>query len=225
MSKSRCIKRSGCLSIDRYMIYCCRNWGRRHARLHRLLNTTHHVIHSTGNVLTDSTADRHACHHSSHVESCAITATTDVYITGSVCSHLTESLCTSHANLCLLLNLESTEVRRLSLLMLCILTFFTLNAESTFIVFGFNTLFCVNVPDFCFCFGFCSSTCEFLGYAHKLTIAFAGLVNFNRTNINTRYNDTERLLGLRQMEAQLSLSMLPTEFKDAFLVALTRQCR
>ena len=157
-----------------------------------MIDAAHHVIHSTGNVLTDSTADRHACHHSSHIESRAITATTDAHITGSVCSHLSESLCTSHANLRLLLYLESTEVRRLSLLMLCILTFFTLNAESTFIVFGFNTLFCVNVPDFCFCFGFCSSTCEFLGYAHKLTIAFAGLVNFNRTNINTRYNDTER---------------------------------
>ena len=154
-----------------------------------MIDAAHHVIHSTGNVLTDSTADRHTCHHSGHVET--ISTAAQIHIARTICSHLTESLCTSHANLCLLLNLESTEVRRLSLLMLCILTFFTLNAESTFIVFGFNTLFCVNVPDFCFCFGFCSSTCESLGYAHKLTIAFAGLVNFNRTNINPRHNDTE----------------------------------
>ena len=156
-----------------------------------LIDAAHHIVHSTGDILTNRTTDSHTCHHSSHIKACSIAASTNVYITSSVSSHLSESLCTSNANLCLFFNLESTNISGLGLFMLCILSFFTLDAESTFVVFSFNTLLIGNILNSGFCFGFCSCPSKIFGHAHKLTIAITGLVNFNRTNINSRYNNTE----------------------------------
>ena len=155
-----------------------------------LIDASHHIVHSTSDILTNCTTNSHTCHHSSHVESCPITAT-DINITSTIGAHLTKGIRTSNANFCLLLNLECTKVSCLSLFVLCVLTFFTLNTKNSFIVFGFNSLFSMNISNSCFGFCFCSGSGKIFCHAHKLTVSIAGFINFNRTNINARYSNTK----------------------------------
>ena len=178
------------MSIDCNMICYSRNRRRYSTWSSLLIHTTHHVIHGSSDILTNRSTNSHTCHHSSHVESCAI-ATTNINITCTIGTHLAKGICTSNTDLCMLLNLECTKISSLSLLMLCILTFFTLNAKSTFIVFSFNSLFSMNVSNFCFGFCFCGSSGKVFGHTHELTVTIAGFINFNRTNINARHNNTE----------------------------------
>ena len=171
------------------MICHCRNGRRYSTRCCLLIDTPHHVVHSTSNVLPNGTADSHTCHHSCHIETTATTV--EVYITGSIRSHLTKSLSTGNTNLRLFLNLKSSEVCSLGLLVLCIPSLFTLDTESTFIMFSFYTLLCMNIFNFRFCFRRSSRTDKVSGYTHKLSVSITELINFNRTNINTGYNHTE----------------------------------
>ena len=180
------------MTVDCHMICHSRKWRRNSAGNWLLIDPTHHVVHSTGYILPNSTANSHTRHHSCHVKT--ISTTAEVYITGSICSHLAKSLRTGNTNLRLFLNLESSKVYSLGLLVLCILSLFTLDTESLFIMFGFNTLLCMNIFNFRFCFRRSSRPDKISGYTHKLPVSGAGLINFNRTNINTRYNHTERFL-------------------------------
>ncbi len=106
---------------------------------------------------------------------------------------MTEGLRSSHTNFSLLFHLEGTQVGGLRLLMLCILSFFTLDSECLFVIRCFNALLVMNITDVCF--GLClnSSCSHILRYCHQTRIAFASFINLYYTNINTRYCNTKVL--------------------------------
>ena len=89
---------------------------------------------------------------------------------------MSQSLSTCNADFGLFFNLKRTDIGRLSLLMHSILSLFTLNAQSFYIVcsFGLNlsrgNIFC---------------------YGHKLPVTLARLINLNSTNINARNFNAE----------------------------------
>ena len=64
---------------------------------------------------------------------------------------MTEGLRTGYTNFSLLLHLEGSQVGGLRLLMLCILSFFTLDSECFFVIRSFDTLLVMNIADVCFC--------------------------------------------------------------------------
>ena len=136
-----------------------------------LVYSTHHIIHCACDVLTNSTAYSHTRHHSCHIKTIAITA--DINISCTISTHLSKCICTSHTNLCLLFHLERTNISGLCSLVLCVLTFLTLNTERFLVMFSFDTLFCGNISNLRFGFCFDSSTSDIFGNAHKLTITFA----------------------------------------------------
>ena len=171
------------------MICHSRNGGRYSTGHCLLIDAAHHIVHRSGNVLSNSTANSHTRHHSSHIET--ITAAAKIYIASFICSHLSEGVCSGNTDLCLLLNLKSPNIGGLCLLVLCVLTFFTLDAKCFFIVLRFDALFGSNILNSGFGFCFCSRSGKFFGYAHQPAIAFARLVNLYRPNVNSRNKDTK----------------------------------
>ena len=151
---------------------CRGRYGRRHRAGRRLLlDTAHHIIHCSCNVLTDSTANGHACHHCRHIE--AFAAISQIYITSTIGSHLAKCLCARNADFRLFLYLESADVCRLCLFVQGVLTFFSLNTQTLYIIL-------------CFRFNFCRG--YILCNRYQLTITFAGFVDFNGADIYTGDN-------------------------------------
>ena len=64
------------------------------------VNSAHSVVHSTCHILTYYTANSHSGHHCGRIEACAALPA-EVYTAGTVCPHLTESLCACYADICL----------------------------------------------------------------------------------------------------------------------------
>ncbi len=152
--------------------------GRRYGTNCRLLiDARYHPVHCSGDILPDSSANSYSCHHSRRIKSCAAAA--EFYTACAVFAHMTERFRSGNADLSLFFNLKCADVCRLCLLMLRILAFLTLNAESFHIVGGFRLHF---------------SGCYILGDGHELTIAIALLVDLNRTDIYTRNSNTEGFL-------------------------------
>ena len=73
----------------------------------------------------------------------------------------------------------------------CILSFLTLNTERLLVVFGFYTLFVVNILDVCGGLSLNCIACYLASYRHKLFVAVACFIYFYGININTGYGNSE----------------------------------
>ena len=171
------IKRTRSLSVDCYMIGHGRNGRRYNTGCCLLIDAAHHIVHRSGDILSDGTADSHTRHHSGHIK--AVSIATQIHITGTIGTHLTKSLRTCNANVSLLLYLESTDIGCLRLLVHSILAFFTLDTQTLHVILrlGFD-LCCGNI--------LCDS--------HKLAVSLAVFVDLNGSNIHTRNQNTEVFL-------------------------------
>ena len=158
------------------MIGRCWDRWRNCLGLRSLAHVAHHLVHCSGNILANRTADSYACHHGTHIKS--FTTATEIHVTGAVCSHLAESLCAGNADFSLLFHCERTDVGRLGLLMHGILTFLSLDAKALYVILCFRL----------------NSCCSYVsGNGHQLAETFAGFVDFNGPHVNAGNKDTKVL--------------------------------
>ena len=128
-----------------------------------------YAVHCTSEILSDRTAECHPSHHSSRIEPTAI----------AVCSHFTKCICTRNTNVTLRLDLICCEVRTLCLLALRVLAFFPCNAETLLVILRLSLY---------------TSRSDIFSNFYEFLIVVAVFVNFDRSNVHTRYQNAEIII-------------------------------